>query len=306
MRKFLLAALFFPLLISAQRRMTTAEYIEMYKENAMTEMRKHGIPASITLAQGILESSSGNSDLATEARNHFGIKCKKEWTGPAFYKDDDEKNECFRKYESVLASYEDHSLFLKNSQRYASLFLLSQDDYKGWAHGLKKAGYATNPRYAELLIKTVEENTLFKYDTEVLSGRPATVVVEKKTEITEAPEISVFTEKERVVRSRNRVKYVLAHDGDTPEKLTRELDLLSWQITKYNDLDSKSYAFKPGEVVYIQPKRKKAEEKSATVKPGQSLRDISQEYAVKISSLIKLNQLSENSVLTEGQVIKLR
>jgi LysM repeat protein len=306
MRLLTIALILIPILLSAQKKTSTAEYILTYKDLAMTEMRKHGVPASITLAQGILESSSGNSDLATEANNHFGIKCKKDWTGPAFYKDDDAKDECFRKYSNAIDSYEDHSLFLKNSQRYASLFLLPQDDYKGWAHGLKKAGYATNPKYAELLIKTVEENTLFKYDTEVLSGRPVAKVNEVKATLEEPGEIELFSNKKNDVQTRNRVKYVTARDGDTPETLAKELDLLSWQIPKYNDIDSKNYRFKPGEIVYIQPKRKKAEEKSTVVAQGQDLREISQKYAIKISSIAKLNQIDEKAVLKPGQVLKLR
>ncbi|MEX0635475.1 MAG: glucosaminidase domain-containing protein, partial [Ferruginibacter sp.] len=216
--------LLLPIVSVAQSRQTAAQYIEKYEETAKTEMRRYGIPASIKLGQGILESSAGNSDLAMEANNHFGIKCKKDWTGPAFNKDDDAKDECFRKYESVLASYEDHSQFLKNSSRYASLFLLSQDDYKGWAHGLKQAGYATNPKYAQLLIKTIEENRLFQYDTEVLAKPYVPENSEQKLKDVETTVLPISSKQE--ILYRNNVKYIIARDGDTPETLSDKFDLI--------------------------------------------------------------------------------
>jgi hypothetical protein len=150
--------------IFSQQLTTVDDYIELYADLAVEEMEKHGIPASITLAQGILESSCGNSPLAREANNHFGIKCHKEWTGKTYIQDDDEKDECFRKYERVEDSYRDHSEFLATRDRYKLLFDLAITDYKGWAYGLKQAGYATNPKYPELLIKIIEENGLDKYD----------------------------------------------------------------------------------------------------------------------------------------------
>ncbi len=296
--------LLLPIVSFAQTRQTAAQYVEKYKETAQTEMRRYGIPASIKLGQGILESSAGNSDLAREANNHFGIKCKKNWTGPAFYKDDDAKDECFRKYKTVLESYEDHSQFLKNSQRYASLFLLSQDDYKGWAHGLKKAGYATNPQYAQLLIKTIEENRLFQYDTEVIA-KPYTPDKQKDKPKEELVEDLPPTSNQEV-KLRNNVKYVIAKDGDTPESLSEKFDLIPFQIPKYNDLTDNEYRFKPGEIVYLQPKRNKAKEKSAIVKQGQTIRDISQEYAIKIKSIRKLNKLSESEEVKVGQELRLR
>ena len=139
-------------------------YIERYKSLAVQQMYKYGIPASITLSQGLLESGAGKSLLAAKANNHFGIKAGPSWTGPVMLKDDDAVGEKFRVYPNVLASYEDHSLFLSRGRRYASLFTLERDDYKGWAHGLKSAGYATNPRYAHLLIGLIERYGLHRYD----------------------------------------------------------------------------------------------------------------------------------------------
>ena len=296
--------LLLPIISFAQTRQTAAQYVEKYKETAQTEMRRYGIPASIKLGQGILESSAGNSDLAREANNHFGIKCKKNWTGPAFYKDDDAKDECFRKYKTVLESYEDHSQFLKNSQRYASLFLLSQDDYKGWAHGLKKAGYATNPQYAQLLIKTIEENRLFQYDTEVIA-KPYTPDKQKDKPKEELVEDLPPTSKQEV-KLRNNVKYVIAKDGNTPENLSEKFDMIPFQIPKYNDLTDNEYKFKSGDIVYLQPKRNKASEKLVVVKQGQTIRDISQEYGIKIKSIRKLNKLSESEEVKVGQELRLR
>lgn len=153
-------------------KLSTEQYIEIYAHAAMENMRITGVPASITLAQGILESSSGNSPLAREANNHFGIKCHKEWSGPTYIQDDDEKDECFRKYSDVLDSYKDHAHFLTSRERYKGLFLLEKTDYQGWAHGLKAAGYATNPNYAPLLIGLIERYQLAKYDKMVLEGQP--------------------------------------------------------------------------------------------------------------------------------------
>ncbi|MEI6852765.1 MAG: glucosaminidase domain-containing protein, partial [Bacteroidota bacterium] len=160
----LLAFLFTSLNILAQSKQTVEGYIAKYLELAMQEMRIYKIPASITLAQGLLESGNGNSELALNANNHFGIKCKNEWTGDKYYYDDDEKHECFRKYKSDTDSYRDHSLFLTKREYYKALFLLDICDYKGWANGLKKAGYATEPMYAEMLIKIIEDNQLYNYD----------------------------------------------------------------------------------------------------------------------------------------------
>ena len=148
----------------SQEKVTVAEYIDLYTDLAIKEMKNYHIPASITLAQGILESENGNSPLAIEANNHFGIKCHQEWTGKTYNHDDDIKNECFRKYTKAEDSFRDHSEFLTTRDRYKPLFDLDITDYKGWAYGLKQAGYATNPRYPEILIRIIEENGLAELD----------------------------------------------------------------------------------------------------------------------------------------------
>lgn len=154
---------FFLLPLSLLSQKTTEIYIQNWKKECIEQMEKHGIPASITMAQGILESASGTSDLATKANNHFGIKCHNEWTGDKFFKDDDKKDECFRVYKNAQASFEDHSIFLKKA-RYAELFDLAITDYKGWANGLKQCGYATNPKYPQLLIELIEKHHLHELD----------------------------------------------------------------------------------------------------------------------------------------------
>ena len=300
--------------LSAQKQSTT-EYIQQYKDIAIREMQQYQIPASIKMAQGILESSSGNSKLAKEARNHFGIKCKKTWTGPTFIQDDDAKDECFRKYESVLESYEDHSQFLKTNARYGELFTLDITDYKGWAHGLKKCGYATNPQYAQLLIKTIEEFKLHELDKggDIIAEKPKEKnhtstqprTPRSKSNNTDLPDFELKQQGGRSVMVRNRVQYIVVKQGDTFEKLNKELELMSWQLPKYNDLSS-SNKLQAGDILYIQPKRRKASTREHVVKSGESMRTISQEHAVKLSRLYKLNHLAAGAEPHEGQQLKLR
>lgn len=306
-----------------QEKMTTAQYIETYASIAVREMDAYQIPASIKMAQGILESSSGNSPLARDAKNHFGIKCKKDWTGETYIQDDDEKNECFRKYETVLASYEDHSQFLKKGQRYASLFTLERNDYKGWAHGLKAAGYATNPQYAPLLIKTIEENRLYDLDKpgrapefkEPEKDRPQPKqTLTQSSEIpsrprgstgTDLPDFELRRHGNYGIRERNGVEYVLARRGDTYDQIAKELDMMGWQLPQYNESD-KNRKLGEGEIVFLQPKRRKANDYSYAVKKNESLWEVSQYFAIKVSRLAKLNNLSEDARLKPGQTIKLR
>lgn len=294
-----------PLMLSAQRqrKMTREEYIDTYKELAMKEMVRARIPASITLAQGILESGDGNSKLARKGNNHFGIKCH-DWKGKSMKHDDDEKNECFRKYKSVEQSYRDHSDFLTGRERYAGLFELKITDYKGWAKGLKKAGYATSPTYAKVLIRLIEENELYKYDKEVLKngGGKGRIKRTRKSNY-----ISTEYAGSRKLYYNNRVKYVVAMEGDRFYNLSEELDLFEWQLPKYNDMPE-SKVFNEGEIVYLQPKRNKADvnHKQHVVKKGETLLDISQQYAVRLDKLAKRNLLKPDSELQEGQIILLR
>jgi hypothetical protein len=293
---------------SAEQRMSRQDYISRFKEEAVKEMHIYGIPASITLAQGILESGDGNSPLAREANNHFGIKCHKGWAGASYIQDDDAKNECFRKYLTPEESYRDHSEFLKTRQRYEFLFELKTTDYHGWAHGLKKAGYATNPKYPELLIKIIEDHKLHELDKvkpdaqakKQAAGDKQPVLVGNKTGQT--AEIKSGGLK---VALNNNVKYIIARKNETPESLARELLMKPRQILNYNDL-GKNQKIKEGDMIYLQPKRNKSDTKFHVVSEGENLRVISQKYGVKMSKLCAFNFLDPESVLHPGDKIYLR
>ncbi len=193
------------------------EYIETYKQYAMNEMREFKIPASITLAQGILESGNGKSELTRDSNNHFGIKCHKTWGGGRVYYDDDREGECFRKYVDPAKSFRDHSLFLKNRRRYAKLFTLAPDDYVGWARGLKKAGYATDRRYPAKLINIIERFELYKYDEEVLGKRSS--VSRKKTVKSYQPKSNV---RYHIVAKGDTLYNISKRYGTTVDKLKRD------------------------------------------------------------------------------------
>ncbi len=307
---FFLIGSFFVLTAQSQPsepRMSKQEYIEEYRDQAIREMHATGIPASITLAQGMLESDYGNSPLAKYAKNHFGIKCHKGWEGPTFIQDDDERNECFRKYYSAYNSYRDHSEFLMTRDRYSFLFDLKPTDYKGWAKGLKKAGYATNPKYADLLIKIIEDNQLDQFDKvkKLPDSEPRVAVKEEKPTTSSKEQVPQVMSVNRVEVSDNNIRYIQAEQGDTPQSIAERHQMGVWQVTKYNDV-SKNTRFLPGEVIYLQPKRNHASEAQHTVQQGESLRDISQKYGVKMSRIARMNGFDEQHVLQPGEVLQLR
>lgn len=282
----------------SERKFTCMDYVTKYKDDAIREMQMFRVPASITLAQGMLESDNGNSALAVYANNHFGIKCHKEWTGETYTQDDDDTNECFRKYQTVYDSYVDHSQFLKTRKRYAALFELKITDYKGWAKGLKAAGYATAPKYADLLIEIIERYKLYEYDTEegipVLASAP-------KAETGQ----TVMTISRRDIFLNNNVKYVVVKPGDSVMKIAKEMNMGAWQLYKYNELN-KDAKLKTGQMIYIQPKRKKAQEETHTVKQGETMHDISQRYGIKVKALYKLNAMEPGTQPKRGDVLKLK
>lgn len=265
----------------AERRTSRSEYIAKYKDDAIREMHQSGVPASITLAQGILESGDGNSPLAMYANNHFGIKCHKGWTGESMKIDDDEKNECFRKYETAYESFKDHSEFLSTRSRYRFLFSLKITDYKGWAKGLKKAGYATNPKYADLLIVIIEQNELDQYD---MFGK----VPPRKPSKTKTSKTLASVKHGRTIKLHNNIKYVVVKKGDSFYRIAHDFDMSLWQIYKYNDLN-KGDVLKAGEIIYLQPKRGRAAEEFHLVKKGDTMRSISQAYGIKLKKLYKKN-----------------
>lgn len=295
------------------------DYIEKYRDIAVRKMNEYRIPASITLAQGILESGVGKSALALNANNHFGIKCHKEWSGMTYIMDDDEKNECFRKYSSVEESFNDHSLFLTTRPRYSKLFELDIRDYKGWAHGLKSAGYATNPKYAEILIRIIEENELFLYDNPNFVPKPAETVkndkADKNTSSADAgksllltPDKVTFVEisdGNRSVYLNNGVKLVFARNGDTPNSIAEDFGIHTFQILRYNEL-GKDESICEGQVIYIVPKKNKSKQSQHIAAEGETMRNIAQYYGVKLKSLYKINHISEGHEPAKGDKIKLR
>ena len=310
--------------VSPAVKLERKQYIEKYAPLAIEERERTGIPASITMAQALLESNDGNSYLAVYGRNHFGIKCHKEWKGKKIYYDDDARHECFRKYITVEESYRDHSDFLRNKSRYAFLFDLDPDNYKAWARGLKKAGYATNPHYAQMLIRIIEENRLYEldkrnykppanisaYNTGSAEEETATAAAVTADTVS-APEMSeefvVSTGGRRQVMINNRVNYIIVKKGDTFESLTEELGLLRGELPKYNELD-KHASLTPGQVLYLQPKRKQAElgTRDHVVREGETMYSISQKYAVKLKYLYEMNGMKAGEEPLPGQKIRLR
>ncbi len=319
MRKghFISATLFFTMFLSSillfaqHRRMTTEKYINKYKDVAIKKMQEFKIPASITLAQAILESGSGNSKLARKANNHFGIKCHKDWHGKRYYMDDDVKHECFRKYKKPSESFRDHSLFLTKRGRYSFLFKYNITDYKKWAYGLKKAGYATNSKYPKLLIRLIKQYHLDQYDKKALKRKHKRK--HKKIKFITPPVVSRFIVVGKSpngiynILKNNGRKLILAKEGDTYKKIAKEFELYTWQLYKYNDT-GKKHKLKKAEIVYLQKKKRKPERKYKfhKVKQGETLQSISQLYGMRLRRIYKLNNLPKDIQVNAGTVIRLR
>ncbi len=278
------------------RNQRYVEYVNKYCELAVEQMKEHKIPASITLAQGLLESGAGQSSLALESNNHFGIKCGGRWNGRTVLHDDDTQGECFRAYSHPSESYEDHSLFLLSGSRYAFLFRLDMTDYKGWARGLKQAGYATDPSYANRLITVIEDYELYKYDKEAVREKK-NLRKEKK----QSPLIS------HQVYISNDLLYVIARRGDTFKDISKEFDIAAWKLIKYNDVN-KDYSLAEGDIVYLHAKKKTASAKYTVhvVRENDSMHSISQRYGIKLKNLYKLNVKPGEYVPQVGDLIWLR
>ena len=265
-------------------------YIDKFKDEAMRQQKRYKIPASITLAQGLLESGAGNGELARKSNNHFGIKCHGVWQGEKVYYDDDEKGECFRKYDDPMQSYEDHSLFLTSRSRYAELFNLKITDYRGWAVGLKKCGYATDKAYASKLIGIIELYNLNKYDLQALKkGKKSQENINPHT-----PYISWG------------LLYIEAKEGDTFESISNEFGIKRRKLAKYNELP-KNHTFKEGEIIYLQEKNKYSKKgyKYHIVKDGESLHSIAQKYGMKLSNIYALNRKYDSWIPNVGDKIQL-
>ena len=278
------------LLAGPRRNRAYEDYIRRYRTIAVDEMNKYRIPASITLAQGLLESGAGKSELARKSNNHFGIKCGRGWRGRTVRYDDDRRNECFRAYRHVKDSYEDHSKFLRNGSRYAFLFRLPITDYKGWARGLKKAGYATNPRYADQLIGIIELYDLDRYDKK--GGL-------KQAERFPNPHDPYLA---------NGLVYIVGRPGDTFKSLGKELDMSSRKLRTYNELP-KDYRFRGGEIIYLEKKNKRAQKGYILhkVRPGDSMYSISQTYGIRLKYLYKMNKMKEEDDMPRvGTIMRIR
>ncbi len=286
---------------SAQSRWNSAyqQYIDQYKDLAIEQMKRYGIPASITLAQGVLESGAGRSELARKGNNHFGIKCHT-WGGATVYFDDDATSECFRAYPNVHDSYEDHSLFLAKGSRYRGLFKLSVTDYKGWARGLKAAGYATNPKYADRLIDIIQLYKLYRYDTaKTYDHFYARRSRDQKVGGAALHPIYEFNEN----------YYVKARKGDTFASIAAETGISRRKLAKYNERD-KDDTLAEGDIIYLKKKRKNAPKsykgRLHYVRKGQSMYSISQLYGIRLKSLYKLNKLSPDYQIKVGDGLRLR
>lgn len=283
-------------LAQAKRYKAYDDYVDTYKSIALDHMKKHKIPASITLAQGLLESGAGKSSLARDANNHFGIKCHKDWTGGKVYKADDNPNDCFRKYKKVEDSYEDHSQFLKRS-RYSPLFSLKTTDYRGWARGLQQLGYATDQAYANKLIKLIEDYELYQYDKK---GKSTSELQE------EEQRFLTQNYKHTPYKTHNLV-YVIAQDEDTYEGIAVEFGFKAKDLCKYNEVPE-GFPLKAGDLVYFEKKKSKADKPyyDHVVQVGESMHSISQLYGVKVKNLYKMNKKDYEYVPVEGDVLRLR
>lgn len=293
--------------LTARAQMSREQYIQRYQLLAIEEMGRSGIPASIKMAQAVLESGNGNSELSRKSNNHFGIKCKSTWRGARVYYDDDEKGECFRKYSSVEASYIDHSNFLMGNPRYAFLFTLSPENYKGWAKGLKEAGYATARHYDNSLIKIIEDNQLYLLDQKQ-TFRPLPANSKGPTlnqGISDHTIINPFNSRKTV--KINNLEAVVARENDSYEILAQILGVEAWELYKFNDQPA-GYRPHPNEVVYVEQKHRRAPKNQEfhTTAAGETMHFISQMYGLKLNPLYRRNRMKPGEQPQTGEVIYLR
>jgi LysM repeat protein len=278
--------------VQAQKRVQSyLDYINQYGDLAVYHMNRYKIPASIILSQGILETRAGKSSLAKDANNHFGIKCHSSWKGKRVYRADDGPNDCFRKYKNAEDSYEDHSLFLTGERRYAGLFILDIKDYRAWAHGLQKKGYATDVAYANKLIKIIELYELYKFDSKVKGyikkGNP--------TIFNRTPYIDYG------------LIYVVAGKNDSYEKIANDMGFKVKDLIKYNEVP-KDFPIFEGDIVFLEKKHKKAQKPyfQHEVQIGESMHKIAQRYGMRVKYLYKLNKKNDDYVPVEGDTLRLQ
>lgn len=284
------------------------DYVRTYSAEARRQMDRHAIPASITLAQGLIETGAGTSTLAREHNNHFGIKCHTSWTGRRTYRRDDNPNDCFRSYPSVKESYDDHSLFLKG-RRYQRLFDLRYDDYRGWAKGLQLCGYATNKGYANMLIKVIEDYELYTFDRGELPSWYGSDAF-ARTQADRARKSHKGKSYDRPMRPSYLsygLLYVLADQNDSYERIAEDMGIPAKKLAKYNDTPL-DYPLSEGDIVYLEPKNKEATPRYSvyTVRIGDSMHDISQRFGIRLERLYKLNDKDGDYIPEEGDVLRLR
>jgi LysM repeat protein len=311
---FLASILFFTSIRS--QVLTKEQYIEMFKDIAMNEMKRTGVPAAITLAQAILESENGNSDLTRQSNNHFGIKCKSNWSGPTVYHDDDARHECFRAYSNAAESFKDHSDFLKTGPRYSFLFQLDPTDYKKWAYGLKQAGYATNPQYPNILIDNIEKYGLQQYTLLAMNNAPKAdivyaddnkqqaVVTNVKYTIPNDPAPAVLHVKgEKMII--NGCSAIWALKGTSLLAIAVEHNISLGRLAEYNDMEDDGL-LKKDQLIFLQKKSKEGDRPIYITKEGESLFDIAQSNGIRLQSLCEYNLLHPNDVIKDGTKLYLK
>ena len=292
------------------QKITPDEYINAYKDIAIAEMKRSGIPASVTLAQGILETECGNSELVKKSNNHFGIKCKSTWKGESVTHTDDAPNECFRKYNNPVDSYKDHSDYLKTSPRYEALFKLEPSDYKGWAYGLKKAGYATNPKYPQIVISNIEKYNLQQYDnltTDEADNIAIAKITQQEKQIVNEVVVD-FTSLENSIKLKNKInglKALIAPKGTSLLVIASKANIDLSKLLEYNDLSTDGL-LNDEQVIYLEKKPKQGNRDFYIVLQKETLYDISQINAIQLKYLSRLNNMNENQTVPKGTKIKLR
>ncbi len=299
--------LIFILNLSAVSQNPRYEYIQKYQLLAIEEMNRSGIPASITMAQACLESADGNSELAKKSNNHFGIKCKSDWTGKKVYYDDDKKDECFRKYPTVEDSYIDHTNFLMKNVRYQSLFQLDPTDYVNWARGLKKAGYATAQNYDKKLIEIIENFQLHRLDYKISMDELAAYEQRRIGNHGVSNSLTINPYRKRDILIINGLKTVSVKKDDSYEIIAQEMGLNTWELYKFNDQPN-GYVPQPNEVVYIQNKKRRAPKNHLThvVSQGETMHYIAQLNGIRLNPLLKRNNMKQGQQPVPGQIIHLR
>ena len=305
----ILLGMIIPNVYAQGSREATEAYIRRYKDIAIKDMKKYKIPASITLAQGILESGSGMSRIARKGNNHFGIKCHNDWHGKKILMTDDARHECFRKYDKPEDSYRDHSIFLTQRGRYSFLFHYPITDYVKWAYGLKRAGYATNPKYPQLLINIIRKYHLNRFDQ---PGHKKKKKTRRKSKVYSVPKPSSFvsvsrSQSGRMVYLNNNCRLIRVQSGDTYKKIAGEFEINTGRFMRFNDSKEHQTLF-PGDILYLEHKRNRAEKgyRFHVVKQGESLWGIAQLYGIKLSRLRLMNNLPQRVQSSAGVRLRVR